>query len=405
MWLVRYAFAVTDSETGVTEERLFSGYTGRVFIVLSVGMMAVKVGRYALPPLLPAVISSLSITEFEAGIALSAMTVGFAVMQFPGGRLSDKLSRKTILSVGLGMLLAGFLVLTITPLFFVFLLGCFLIGAGDGFYSPASMAYISDIFHEYRGRAFGLHMASIDLGGVLAAGLAVVVLARTSWRMAFVPITVCIVIVFVLLYYVSREGFVVERSSLKLVSTIRRLAGASRIRWILVVYTLYVFAWYGISGFLPTYLQAQGSSTEIASIAFAMLFGIGVVAKPLSGGLSDIFQRPMIGAASLGLSAVGVALLIFGSMEVLIIFGVVLYAIGHKSFAPVMQAYLMDIFADDSKGGDLGAVRTTYIGLGSVGPAYVGFVVGFANYQVAFFGFLICLLLGSGLNLWIALSE
>jgi hypothetical protein len=51
----------------------------------------------------------------------------------------------------------------------------------------------------------------------------------------------------------------------------------------------------------------------------------------------------------------------------------------------------MDIFPDQSKGGDLGAFKTVYEGLSSLGPTYVGVVVGVATFDVAFGGFLLCL--------------
>ena len=42
--------------------------------------------------------------------------------------------------------------------------------------------------------------------------------------------------------------------------------------------------------------------------------------------------------------------------------------------------------------GDLGGMRSLYIGLGSLGPTAVGFVAGRANYTIAFAGLAGCLL-------------
>jgi len=63
----------------------------------------------------------------------------------------------------------------------------------------------------------------------------------------------------------------------------------------------------------------------------------------------------------------------------------------------VMQSYLMDAFPDDSAGGDLGAMRTVYIGLGALGPTYVGTVATAADYRVAFWGLVVALLASAGL--------
>jgi hypothetical protein len=70
-----------------------------------------------------------------------------------------------------------------------------------------------------------------------------------------------------------------------------------------------------------------------------------------------------------------------------------------------MQAHLMDSFPDESMAGDLGATRTVYIGIGSVGPAYVGFVASRLNYTVAFAGFVVAFLVGGLVVLALALTD
>jgi hypothetical protein len=62
----------------------------------------------------------------------------------------------------------------------------------------------------------------------------------------------------------------------------------------------------------------------------------------------------------------------------------------------------MDTFPDGSMGGDLGATRTVYLGLGSLGPSYVGFVAGRVSYAVAFAGLLGCLLVSAAIVVGLA---
>lgn len=75
------------------------------------------------------------------------------------------------------------------------------------------------------------------------------------------------------------------------------------------------------------------------------------------------------------------------------------------AYPPVMQAFLMDAFPDGSMGGDLGATRTVYIGLGSLGPTYVGFVAGRASYVTAFSGLLACLVVSAVVVVWLARTR
>jgi hypothetical protein len=53
-----------------------------------------------------------------------------------------------------------------------------------------------------------------------------------------------------------------------------------------------------------------------------------------------------------------------------------------------MQSYLLGELADDSAGGDFGALKSLYTALGSTGSTYVGIVAGAASYEGAYWGFL-----------------
>lgn len=55
----------------------------------------------------------------------------------------------------------------------------------------------------------------------------------------------------------------------------------------------------------------------------------------------------------------------------------------------------MDRLPVDRVSGDLGGMRTVYIGVGSLGPTYIGFVAGDASYGVAFSGLAGCLAVSS----------
>jgi hypothetical protein len=50
-------------------------------------------------------------------------------------------------------------------------------------------------------------------------------------------------------------------------------------------------------------------------------------------------------------------------------------------------------------GGDLGAMRTTYITLGSIGPTYVGVVAEYGNYRLAFLGLVTALVISGSILL------
>ena len=381
-----------------SEERLLTGYAGRLFVGASVGWLAIQAGRLVLSTTLTAVKADLHITNAQAGIAFTTLWGLYALLQYPSGRLSDVLSRKTLLTAGLALAAVGFTALASAPSYLLFLAGAAVVGAGAGLYPTAARALVSDLYTAKRGRAFGLHTASGDLGGMAAAGLAAVVLAVATWRVAFLPVVVVVAAVLLALHLWSREPYVVERRPLHVRETLSRLLGAPRFRWLLVAYALYAFTWQAVAAFLPTYLEAgKQFDPAVAQAAFAVLFGVGAVVKPTAGALSDRVSRRTLTATSVVVAAAALVGVVLVDSPLAAIAAVVVFAAGLMSFPPVMQARLMDAFPDDSAGGDLGAMRSIYVGLGALGPTYVGATATYVGYRAAFLGLVAALLVCAGI--------
>lgn len=354
--------------------------------------------RQVLPPLLPNIIDELVITSTQAGVALTLMWGLYAVFQYPSGRLSDQLSRKAPIVTGLGLLVLGFLVLWQTGTYLVFLGGVSIVGIGAGLYPTAARALVSDLFVRRRGQAFGVHTAAGDLGNAAAAGLAVAAIAIATWQTAFLPLIFVFGGLLLAIHHWSQEPFNLHSVSLGVGATGRRLFTNVRMRWFLVAYILFAFSWQSITGFLPTFLQVdKGFSVGLASTAFAVYFLVGMIMKPIAGVLGDRFGRPRVGVGALLVGIVGLSGLLLVETTPLLFLGIGVFAAGLMSFPPVMQAFLMDIFPDKSMGGDLGGMRSIYIGLGSLGPTYVGFVGEIESYTIAFVGVGLCILISAGI--------
>lgn len=382
-------------------ERLFAGYAGRLFVTLTVAFFVIKMGRRLLPPLLPVVVEDLAITTFGAGIALSVFTVVRAGAQYPGGRYADRLSRKTVLLASIGLAIVGFGVLAATVQFWMLLVGVAGIGAAAGLFVPANRALLSDLYQAKRGRAFGLNMSASDVTGIVAAGVAIAAVAAASWQAAFLLVVPALGVVLVVFAWTSREPVEVARVPLGLRDTAGRLLGTRRYRFVIAAYSLRSFATSGVTNFLPLFLVVtQGFSFEFASAAYALRFAVGIVVKPASGYLGDRVSRPGIAAGSLAVTGVGIAVLAAAPFGAVAVGGIVIYALGQKSFGAPMQAYLMDRFPDASMGGDLGATRTTYMGIASLGPVTVGWLATVTGFRVAYASTVLLLLAATAMILW-----
>lgn len=389
----------TDRRT-IEQERLFTGYTGRVTIALSLGWLATQLGAKLIPPLLPTIIAALAITPSKAGFALTITGAIRSLLLYPGGRSSDLLSRTTVLVAGLGVMAVGYAVLTGTFTYPVFLFGLAVIGIGSGMYNIPTRAFFSELFVERRGEALGVFAAAGMLGSALAAALAIVALQITTWRLAFVPVVGVLILVLVLLHVWSREPYRIALIDLGVWETISRVFRTTTLRYLVLVYTLVIFTWTGTLGFLPTFLQADKAfSPTLASAWFAIPPIVGVLVMPIAGGLSDRFSRLPVMVFVVLLAVLGLGIMVVSTGLVSITLGVVVFSMGLMSFTPVMQSYLLDIFPNDSAGGDFGAFKTVYSGLASFGPMYVGVVAEHASYTTAFGGMILCLITALGVLL------
>lgn len=387
---------VTDDQ-----ERLFKGHTGQIFVLLTVLLLCLQLARRLLPPLLPTIIDDFGITAFSAGVALTLLRISRASMEYPSGRFADQLSRTTVLVVCLGVIIIGLSILSLAISYWIFILGVVVFGLGSGLYSPASRALLSDIFREKRGRAFGIHMMGSDLSGILAAGIGVLIVSIATWRGAFLPLATVLVALLIAFYLLSRETFKIESVEFGLQKTGIRLFGDPSLRWIVLVYSLYVVASSGFISFLPTFLiEVHGASFELASSAFALVYGVGAIAKPVSGFLSDSIPRTSVAGGNLIVAVSGLVLLVIAPVTGVALGGVFLYAIGQRGVPPALQAFLMDRFPDESMGGDLGAMRTIYMTIGSFGPALTGFIASRFGFVPAYTSLILFFLSGGLILIW-----
>jgi len=392
----------TSDET----ERLLGGYTGRLMTIGVLGSMTVAGGQVVISPLLPRIIVDLSISNSKAGVALTLMAALAGLARYPGGRYSDLLTRKTVMIGALGMMTPGYVVLAFTDSYPLFLIGVALAGVGAGLYTPSVAGLLSDLFIERRGQAFGINSAFISAGGILASGVATLVLAVGTWRSVFPPVVVIIVILVVLLHNWHDEAYDIRLPELEIQSTVQRLLSRRRLRRTIVTLVLLSVVWRGTVGFLPTFLQIEkGIEPGIANGTYAGLFVVGMVASPIAGRVGDNWGQALVGAGTAAVGFVGLAALLVVNSRPLVIGSVLVFALGLTSFWPVMNTYVMDVAPDSNMAGDFGAIGTIYIGLGSLGPTYVGVVADIWSYSDAFAGLLVCLVVTSYLLMWLSRTD
>lgn len=376
------------------QESFVRNHSGRVLLALVAGGLLIYLGRGLLPPLLPTITDELAITSSRAGAALSLLWFAYAIVHFPGGRLSDSLSRITIITASIALTVAGFIVLSFATTYERLLIAVLLVGVGHGLYMPSSRALVADIFIRRRAQAIGLQIAGTSLGNALAAGLAIVAIAVTVWQNAFVPTIIGLIVVTVALHRWSEESYVITNVEIDALQTLQRLLSVRQIVLITITYSLFSFAWMGIISFLPTFIHVeQGFSITIGSIGYALFYLSGTLMSPVAGRIADWQSEFLLLIGMIGMTMTGLVLFIVTGSITGILIGSCLLGAGFYGYPPVMQSVMLHIFPNDSLAGDYGAIKTIYTAFGAIGPMYVGYIAEQMSYTKAFTSFLLLLLI------------
>ncbi len=386
--------------SGDSSSSPFTASSERVLTVIAGGTISFVASQLVIPPLLPSIVSDFRITSAEAGVALTVMLAAAALSMYPGGRVSDQLSRPTALVAAVAAAAVGLAVASVAPSFLVFVVALAILGVGIGFFEPSSFATVSDVFVAARGRAFGIVAGSYNVGAAMAAGLAAAAAALGTWQFAFLPIIGLLLVVGSLFHHWRADAYVFEAVSLTPGAALRRVLVNRQLRLLLVLFSLYMFTWQASLSFFPTLLRTElDVAPSIATILFASIFAVGLTLTPIAGVLGDRLGHSRVGQLSPILGAAGLTVLLVVRTDWAVVAGTLIYALGLVSFWPVMTAELMNGLSTETVGADYGVTRAVFFGIGSLGPTYAGVVGTRASLTTAYIGLVVCFLLAAAVLL------
>ncbi|MFB9808311.1 MFS transporter [Haladaptatus pallidirubidus] len=167
---------------------------GRGWVLTAVALgWAFTLGlRFLVPALLPQIKSAFEVTNATAGLAITALWVGYALMQFPAGVLINRVGERTLLTTSLCLSGISLCLIGLSPVFVVFFAGSTAFGLGSGLYGPSRGTVLSRTYTRNAGAAFGVTLAVGSIGSAVLPNLATSMVDAVGWR----PILACLSVPF-----------------------------------------------------------------------------------------------------------------------------------------------------------------------------------------------------------------
>lgn len=361
--------------------------------------------RSALSIAAPLIQKDLELDHAQMGVIFSSFFAGYAVFNFIGGWLSDRIGPKAVFTGAMGMwsLFCG---LTAAATGFVSMIVLrVLFGVGEGPLSSTMSKTVSNWFpRREAATAIGIVNSGTPLGGAVAGPIVGYLAIAFGWRLAFVII---MLLGFIWLVFWVRMSTDCPAQHPRISDAERRLIAEGQtqidaaarlpahglgfyLRQPIVLATAFAFFTYNYVLFFfltwfPSYLtEVHKLSIKDMSLATVIPWVLGFLGLALGGFVSDrifrltgraLLSRKLVLIGGLGIAAVGVALAgdvadVSSAVALMSVSIFGLYLTGS-----IYWAVIQDAVRGENVGGVGGFIHFLANLAGIVGPSVTGFII------------------------------
>ena len=369
-----------------------------------------------LPPLIPVLAVALEYPLWQLGLLITFYSVSMGIAHAPLGILADRINRRYLLSVGIGLTGGAYVLFafgmnlgTVIPTlavrghifeggYLVMSLAMMIVGIGLAVVHPAGYPMITDnVDFENKGKVLGLFGASSKLGDGATPAIIAGMILVLGWQEIILLFGIAGIIYGAALHIALRAD---EYDTVPAATRTSETADSAPTPFrddhrgflypLVVIYLFFVTSDLtnrGLATFLPAFLVAvyaysfefmglQIGSESVANLYFALLLFAGAGMQLVLGRMTDEYdpRNLLIGLmvlASLGMVALAVFhLSVISLILVIFILGTGLYGVN-----PPRDAIISDISPPEYEGRTFGYIFTAAILTGSIYPTVVGYVL------------------------------
>ncbi|NQW23670.1 MAG: MFS transporter [SAR202 cluster bacterium] len=347
--------------------------------------------------MLPEVVATFGLSGLQVGAIAATREMVSGIIALPGGVVTDMLRRHwgSVLASCMALFGVGWLLMGIAPVYPMLLLGMAVVAMAASMWHLPATAALSRRFVHRRGSALSLHGVGGNVGDVLGPALTGVLLLSLSWRgilsiYAAVPLFLAFVVFWAFRDLGRSDSQDVRSAGFKeqMSSTRHSFKEHPRLWGIMAVAGLRGMANVAFLPFLALYLgldEELGLGNASLGLHIALLVGVGVVATPVTGYISDRVGRKLVLIPGmLGLCILTALLVPFGEGIGLI---VILALLGTFLFSdqPILTAAALDVVGEKVAASTLGVFSFSRFVLAAASPLIAGKLFDAQGIEATFF--------------------
>jgi FSR family fosmidomycin resistance protein-like MFS transporter len=411
----------TDEVGGSEELKAESTPSFALLYGLSAGHGIKHFGQGALLIMIPSIRATLGLSDIAIGGISSAQSISSGIANIPAGILTDMFRKKVawILFASMIMVGLGYLLISVSPVYWVLLMGVVIVGFGTSMWHAPAFGTLAARYPKRRGFAMAAHLTGAQIGnttspliiGFLLAGTigSWVVFGGIEWRWLAAFISVPMILTALVVVSRFKSAGAESTGSVTLgayFASARRLLGNRGVLGMTLLGAMRGAVHNSFQVFLVIYMREElGYSNTFVGVHIALITMAGIISTPIMGNLSDrIGRRPVISFAMISMTVLLFLFLQFDSGISMMILIAVL-GLFFFSVMPIINAAAMDMIDKGSEGSGTALMFTGGSVVGSLTPIAAGFINQSSGFQgvVIFAGTLATI--GAVLSLFLPMTR
>jgi len=357
---------------------------------LSAGHGIKHFGQGALLIMIPSIRATLGLSDVAIGGISSAQSISSGIANIPAGILTDMFRKKVawILFASMIMVGSGYLLISISPVYWVLLVGVVIVGFGTSMWHAPAFGTLAARYPRRRGFAMAAHLTGAQIGNTTSPLIVGFLLAGTigswvafggiEWRWLAAFISVPMILTALVVVSRFKTAGAESTGSVTLgayFASAKRLLSNRGVLGMALLGAMRGAVHNSFQVFLVIYMREElGYSNTYVGVHIALITMAGIISTPVMGNLSDrVGRRPVI---SFAMTAMTVLLFLFLQFDSGISMMILIAVLGLFFFSvmPIINAAAMDMIDKGSEGSGTALMFAGGSIVGSLTPIVAGII-------------------------------